>query len=358
MEIKGFKKISKFIDNEALLKRVFLHNLNHVLVFCLIFTFIIAIGLSFNINTDYLNHATVLMIIYVFIVVFGILIQRFKHENISYYIILFTIFYTSTLISLLVSTYYSQASFELIFLLYVTLILMSGFILVSPIIHMIMLTIMNASSIYLIINAGANTIYLYILLIVTFSAIAQNHSKVRLLFEKYTSEITIRDMDDMLIHTSRKDVLTNLYNNAYVHEHLEHEIERCKRYKAPLSLIMIDIDNFKDINAHYGQVAGDEILSTIGNILLATSRSTDIVGRFSGKSFICILPNTSLDETIILAERLRITVNKNDFDIHTAVTVSIGLKAHSGETAKEYIEACLLNVEQAKASGKNTIHYE
>jgi len=165
-------------------------------------------------------------------------------------------------------------------------------------------------------------------------------------------------MNEIIEHTAIRDVLTNLYNNKYVHQQLDNEIIRSLRYDAPLSILIVDIDHFSKINEKYGQVIGDDILSRIGNILLTVSRTTDIVGRFSGKTFIVLLPNTTLNDSIILAERCRITIFKNDFGLEEQMSVSIGLKQFDGESQKELIEVCLQNVINAKSTGRNKIFFE
>lgn len=347
------------MHDETLLKKVLLHNLNHILIFCTLFTVMIVAGLSLDqTSRSFIPQTTVLVIVYLIVVVVGIVIQKYKVDHNFFYVSLFVIFYTSTWISLLICTLYDQTSFEFIFIGFSLLILMTGFILVPPIAHIFMLLLIDMAAIYLIYSTNNSLVFYYFLIIMTLNAVAHMHSKFHLLIEKHSSDLTIIDMNELIINTTTKDVLTNLYNNTYVHQQLQQEIIRSKRYNSPLSLVILDIDAFKDINSGYGQVIGDDILSTIGNILLTVSRSTDIVGRFSGNSFILVLANTSLDDTIILAERLRITINNNNFDIDQSITVSIGLKQYSHETVKEYIDLCLQNVDLAKSDGRNTINYD
>jgi diguanylate cyclase (GGDEF)-like protein len=167
----------------------------------------------------------------------------------------------------------------------------------------------------------------------------------------------IEHKNSILKHMANKDNLTNLYTNKYMFEHLEYELARSNRYDFPLSLMFIDVDNFKQVNETYGQVLGDDLLTTVANIISSLSRDTDIPGRYSGKKFMLILPNTSLDDSIIVAERIRVTIEKNDFSVDMPITVSIGLKTYNGTNSKTYIKGVELLLQEAKLGGKNRIQY-
>nr|HMN60045.1 diguanylate cyclase [Anaerolinea sp.] len=103
------------------------------------------------------------------------------------------------------------------------------------------------------------------------------------------------------------DGLTGLYNRRAFDEMLESEIERASRYNHPLTLVIIDMDNFKDYNDLWGHPAGDERLESVADLLHSNLRSPDIVARYGGEEFAMILPNTAKSSALVLAERLRVT---------------------------------------------------
>ncbi len=101
------------------------------------------------------------------------------------------------------------------------------------------------------------------------------------------------------------DPLTSLYNRRFLEKSLDRLISECKRYETKLSLIMLDIDHFKNINDTYGHQAGDEVLIKTASIFEAASRKTDICARYGGEEFIILLPHTNLQEALIMAEKCR-----------------------------------------------------
>jgi len=102
-----------------------------------------------------------------------------------------------------------------------------------------------------------------------------------------------------------RDSLTGLYVHKKINEYLATQLDLCKRYNAPLSYIIIDIDNFKNINDTYGHLAGDNVLVTLSNFLKIGVRITDFVGRFGGESFVVICPDTTAKAALNTIERLR-----------------------------------------------------
>ncbi|WP_051321324.1 sensor domain-containing diguanylate cyclase [Chrysiogenes arsenatis] len=153
--------------------------------------------------------------------------------------------------------------------------------------------------------------------------------------------ITIQDATDYvmyehrLIEMSKLDHLTRLYNRSHLDSCLAAEIARARRFGKSICLFMIDIDHFKVVNDTHGHLCGDYVLREMATILQQAVRIVDIVGRYGGEEFCCILPETSAENAFILAERLRsaiecaiITYN----DIHLRITVSIGVAEYSGST--------------------------
>ncbi len=137
---------------------------------------------------------------------------------------------------------------------------------------------------------------------------------------EYTRDITERKraeeerqrLIEKLDHQSRTDDLTGLLNRRALTESLQYEIERAGRYAADLSLLLCDIDDFKDINDSFGHDAGDRVLQAISAILKTIFRKTDIVGRYGGDEFMLILPETSLAGAESLAEKLRSSIETAD----------------------------------------------
>ncbi|HEY0135566.1 MAG TPA: GGDEF domain-containing protein [Nannocystis sp.] len=125
------------------------------------------------------------------------------------------------------------------------------------------------------------------------------------------------------------DWLTNLYNRRHFFRLGEEEIARARRYRHPISVIMIDIDHFKSVNDTHGHSVGDEVLCTIAKRILAGLRQSDIAGRYGGEEFAIVLPETDLPSAAnIVAERLRDTIAAHA--VHTAegplhITISVGV---------------------------------
>jgi diguanylate cyclase (GGDEF)-like protein len=121
------------------------------------------------------------------------------------------------------------------------------------------------------------------------------------------------------------DGLTRIYNRRKIDKELEREILYSLRYKQPLSILMIDVDNFKFVNDIYGHQAGDVVLVEIAGVIGERVRRTDIPGRYGGEEFLVIMPSTSIDYAFEIAERLRVSVEKYNFTKAGRVTCSIGV---------------------------------
>ena len=147
--------------------------------------------------------------------------------------------------------------------------------------------------------------------------ILDQHGNVTHVVE-YTRDITDRkksekektQLIDKLNYLSTTDSLTGLYNRRALTDMLHHEIERSQRYDTDLSLILCDIDKFKNINDTNGHAAGDAALLAISEAIKASLRKTDILGRYGGDEFMIILPETSLAGAKMLAEKVRIAVSE------------------------------------------------
>lgn len=160
------------------------------------------------------------------------------------------------------------------------------------------------------------------------------------------------------------DPLTGLQNRRYLEERLAEEVNRSKRYQQPLSFLMIDIDDFKHYNDRNGHQAGDVALQITAQGLKSSLRSADVASRYGGEEFCVLLPQTSLPEAGVLAERMREKIERTQFQ-HAqsqpqgAVTISIGVSTFSPtvSTAEQIIWSADRALYEAKHQGKNRISF-
>jgi len=157
-----------------------------------------------------------------------------------------------------------------------------------------------------------------------------------------------------------RDQLTGLYNHNFFYSRFEEEFERAVRYETSLSLLMLDIDDFKRINDTYGHRVGDIALKEIAAIIMKGVRKTDVVARYGGEEFAVILPHTMLKGALEEAERLREMIASHSYAglSRDRITVSIGVASYPQKGAMNsgdlvnYADDALY---KAKASGKNTV---
>jgi diguanylate cyclase (GGDEF)-like protein len=158
---------------------------------------------------------------------------------------------------------------------------------------------------------------------------------------------------------AERDFLTGIYNRRLAMRLLEKEIRRTRRTRAPLSLLLLDVDNFKAFNDTCGHLAGDDVLRVLARIVTQTARTTDIVGRFGGEEFMVVLPDTSVDKAVVLAERLRTEVERFGREhvgqwMSRPPTISIGVCAVSPRDDSEAaIGRCDRALYESKHRGRN-----
>jgi diguanylate cyclase (GGDEF)-like protein len=158
-----------------------------------------------------------------------------------------------------------------------------------------------------------------------------------------------------------RDGLTNLYNHRYFQEILGKEMARAKRYNTSLSLIMFDIDYFKEVNDSFGHPAGDEVLINLSRAISKAIRPSDIIARYGGEEFVVILPETSEKGLKVFAERLRrcaasveTTINQKSIRI----TISCGgghLLPSSNVTQQNFIHTVDQGLFLSKKNGRNRV---
>ena len=156
------------------------------------------------------------------------------------------------------------------------------------------------------------------------------------------------------------DPLTGLHNRRYLEARLAEELSRSKRYNYPLSFMMIDIDDFKLYNDHNGHQAGDRALEITAQCLHAALRKVDVASRYGGEEFSILLPQTSLEEAGVIADRIRRRIMTTQFPHGKtqpmgSVTVSIGLSTFSPalDSAEAIVRAADRALYHAKSHGKN-----
>jgi diguanylate cyclase (GGDEF)-like protein len=158
-----------------------------------------------------------------------------------------------------------------------------------------------------------------------------------------------------------RDPLTHVYNRGFLEDQLEREIERYKRTNEPVAFLMIDVDNFKDVNTRFGHPVGDLVLSAIGHVLEDKVRQIDVVSRYGGDEFGIILPDTIAEHAYLTAERLRSVVESHDFAAacpalgDMTITISIGgaICPDDAVTKDGLIEKADKALAEAERAGKN-----
>ena len=165
---------------------------------------------------------------------------------------------------------------------------------------------------------------------------------------------------EMIIHKSHTDSLTNLWNHGFFQSQLSEELKNSKDNNQPVSLIIIDIDNFKKLNDTYGHQNGDLILKETAATLKDSSREMDYVCRYGGEEFSIILPQSNKEQAYLIAERLRQKILQFEFSRFSSpeklkITVSIGIATFPDDAAnkEELIEKADKAMYIAKFSGKN-----
>lgn len=159
-----------------------------------------------------------------------------------------------------------------------------------------------------------------------------------------------------------REGLTGLFNRVYIRQRLEEEIYRAKRYKHELSLMMIDLDNFKQLNDRFGHSAGDRLLRHFGQLIIDTIRPSDIAARYGGEEFLIILPETDVEEAEALAERLRQRISLYPFSVDSrkeemSFTISVGVSSSCEfcETPDQLISHADQALYLAKKNGKDRV---
>ncbi len=158
------------------------------------------------------------------------------------------------------------------------------------------------------------------------------------------------------------DALTGLYNSRHFFSQIKTEIKRYKRYSRPLSLLILDIDFFKQYNDTWGHLEGDKVLMRIGKVINSCMRSMDTAYRYGGEEFAIILPETRLQKACVVGARIKDNINSQVFEpepgTRTSITISIGAtELAEGEDFKSLISRADKALYKSKETGRNKLTY-
>lgn len=164
--------------------------------------------------------------------------------------------------------------------------------------------------------------------------------------------LTYRQRFEQLQARASKDALTGLYNRGFLDEILDSQTSIALRSGRTLAVLMSDVDNFKRVNDTLGHPAGDEVLRKVAALLAATFRVSDYVCRYGGEEFLVVLPNTDLDNAVVLAERAR-----DSIAVATGVTITIGIAClpEDGLTPKTLLDVADRRLYSGKQMGRNCV---
>ena len=183
--------------------------------------------------------------------------------------------------------------------------------------------------------------------------------KVHLKIKKLQDEL--KRSNELLLELSNTDHLTGLFNRRYMMEALDKEVHRSTRKGGSLSLILLDIDHFKQVNDSYGHLQGDVVLQKVALQLQKELRSYDCAARYGGEEFVAILPDSSIKEAMFVAERIRLAVQGTRFSgplTKLNLTVSLGVTCFPRENAAsvdDFIKLADDALYRAKANGRNRV---
>ena len=208
------------------------------------------------------------------------------------------------------------------------------------------------------------------LLVRTFNHMARRLTQQRARIQAVNLDLRARNqelerLNRQLERLSITDGLTGLYNHRYFQEHLTREISRVERSREHLSLVLIDIDNFKQLNDRHGHAAGDAVLREVARVMKALTRESDLLARYGGEEFALVPRQSSLEGAVQIAEKIRLGVAEVGVPLPAAgtaesgsaplrVTVSVGIGVYRGHRA-DFFRAADRALYQAKAQGKDCV---
>jgi diguanylate cyclase (GGDEF)-like protein len=180
--------------------------------------------------------------------------------------------------------------------------------------------------------------------------------------ERKLAEEEVRESERRHRELSITDSLTKLYNSRHFFRELRQEMERAKRYDEPLSLIMLDIDNFKGYNDTYGHLEGDRALAVLADVIRGSLRCADTAFRYGGEEFTILLPETVGADAVLVAERLRqsfedvVLSPAPELQVHMTISLGVGQYCHDEQESAfmKRVDGCMYT---AKQHGKNRVYF-
>ena len=173
--------------------------------------------------------------------------------------------------------------------------------------------------------------------------------------EQKRIELLLAKQNEQLLEASRIDYLTGVLNRRALNEKLEYEIIRVDRNKRPLSVLLLDVDHFKNINDTYGHMIGDDVLIQMAGVVKKNIRVMDMVGRYGGEEFLVVLPECNQQAASIVAEKIRKGIEQTAFETGIHVTISGGIQEYHGGSLTALINQADQALYQAKEKGRNQI---
>jgi diguanylate cyclase (GGDEF)-like protein len=179
--------------------------------------------------------------------------------------------------------------------------------------------------------------------------------------DRKKTEHDLRQVQEELVRLAHTDYLTGIHNRRFFMQRLAEEIERVRRHGSQLSVLLFDLDHFKNVNDRCGHYAGDQILKSVADVSMDIKRITDIAARIGGEEFALLLPETDQTGAVLMAQRLRQTIARISHPLTTErkiqVTASIGVATVSAQT--QDLENVLNHADdalyKAKNSGRNAV---
>lgn len=175
-------------------------------------------------------------------------------------------------------------------------------------------------------------------------------------------------IDNSLLHKKTEELtitdgLTELFNYRYFRSKLSDEVRRADRYRQRFSLLMLDLDHFKNVNDQYGHQTGNIVLREVSGIIKQCLRDVDIIARYGGEEFVVILPQTGDNDALMIAERIRTSIETAYFsniqgqrDIQISISIGIASYPNGVHTAEQLLEKVDQALYDAKAEGRNKVH--
>jgi len=158
------------------------------------------------------------------------------------------------------------------------------------------------------------------------------------------------------------DPLPALYNSLYLEERMREEVKRGRRYTYPVSLVLVDLDGFGEVNQSVGQEAGDNVLREVGDILRAATRETDVVARLDGDDFAVLVVHSDRNSAYNIAERIRGTVEGRTFGRgprKVRITASVGVAGipHDAVNEEQLTMRATAALQQSRGAGGNSVSF-